>query len=81
MTQEDAATTILSLITDVLQEHSEILVNHQKHLVRLSSEVAAIKNSMKYLKAANSLNSSDPEFLTAVSGRLKAISSTLDNKL
>jgi len=77
---QDDATTILSLITDTLEEHSKILVNHQKHLERLSTEVAVISNRVKDLEAAGSLDSNDAEFLAAVSERLKDISTTLDAK-
>ncbi len=79
MNQDDAATTVLSQIADALEEHSKILVNHQKHLERLSTEVA-VSNRVKDLEAAGSLDSNDAEFLAAVSERLKAISTTLDAK-
>ena len=80
MNQDDAATTVLSQIADALEEHSKILVNHQKHLERLSTEVAVISNRVKDLEAAGSLDSNDAEFLAAVSERLKDISTTLDAK-
>jgi uncharacterized coiled-coil protein SlyX len=77
---QDYATTILSKITDALEEHSKILVNHQKHLEQLSTEVAVISNRVKDLEAAGSLDSNDAEFLVAMSERLKAISTILDAK-
>jgi uncharacterized coiled-coil protein SlyX len=81
MNQYCVTTTILSEITDALEEHSKILVNHQKDLERLSSDVAVIRNRVKDLEAAGSLDSNDAEFLVAVSERLKAISTTLDKKI
>lgn len=78
MNQDDAATTILNQIADALEKHNKILANHQKHLERLSTEVAVISNRVKDLEAAGSLDSNDAKFLAAVSGRLKAISTTLD---
>jgi len=80
MNQDDAATTVLSQITDVLEEHNKILVNYQRHLERLSTEVAVISHRVKDLEAAGSLDSNDAEFVAFVSERLKAISTTLDAK-
>jgi hypothetical protein len=78
---QDDATTILSQITDALEKHSKILVNHQKHLERLSTEVAVISNRVKDLAAAGSIDSNDAEFLVAVSKRLKGISTTLEKTI
>ncbi len=80
MNQDAAATTVFSQIADALEAHCKILENHQKHLERLSTEVAAISNSVKDLKAADSLDSNDAKFLVAMSERLKAISTTLAAK-
>jgi uncharacterized coiled-coil protein SlyX len=84
---EDVATTILSQITDALEEHNKILLahrtyieRHQKHLERLSGEVAEITNKVKDLEAAESLDSSDAKFIAGVSARLKAISNAIDAK-
>ena len=55
-------------------------MNHQKHLERLSTEVAVISNKVKDLEVAGSLDSNDTDFLRDVSGRLKAISTTLGAK-
>lgn len=83
---EDVATTVLSQIADALEEHNKIfaahrtyLERHQKHLERLSGEVAEIKNKVKDLEAAGSVSSSD-ELLASVSVRLKAISNAVDAK-
>jgi uncharacterized coiled-coil protein SlyX len=81
MNQDCTTTTIFSKITDALEEHSKILVNHQKHLERLSTEVAVISNRVKDLAAAGSIDSNDAEFLVAVSERLKGISTTLEKKI
>jgi hypothetical protein len=79
--QDDAATTVLTQITDALEVHSKSLVNHQRHLERLSTEVAVISNRVKDLEAAaGSLDSNDAKFLAGVSKRLKTISTTLDAK-
>jgi uncharacterized coiled-coil protein SlyX len=77
---EDVATTILSQITNALEEHNKILAAHRKHLERLSGEVAGIKNKVKDLEAAGSLDSSDAKFIEGVSARLKAISNAIDAK-
>ena len=76
--QDDAATTVLTQITDALEVHSKSLVNHQRHLERLSREVAIISNRLKDFEIAGSSNSNDAKFLADVSERLKAISTTLD---
>ena len=81
MNDADAATTILTEIADALEEHNKILEAHQKHLERLSGEVAGLNNKVKEVEAANSLDSSDAKFLASVSARLKTISSTLKDKL
>jgi len=78
MTQDNAATTVLSLITNAIEEHNKTLVNHQRHLERLSREVAIISNRLKDFEIAGSSNSNDAKFLADVSERLKAISTTLD---
>jgi hypothetical protein len=77
MSQDDELTTVLNLITEALGEHNQILVNHQKHLVRLSTEVAVISNTVKDLKAAGSLDSNNAEFFASMNTRLAAISSAI----
>jgi cell division protein FtsB len=74
MKDDDAATIILDQIADTLEEHNRVLANHQKHLERLSREVAELNSRVKDLEAAGSLDSSDAKFLAGVSSRLKAIS-------
>jgi len=81
MNDDDVTTTVLTQIADTLEEHNKILAAHQKHLERLSGEVAGLNNKVKEVEAANSLDSSDAKFLASVSARLKAISSTLKDKL
>jgi uncharacterized coiled-coil protein SlyX len=81
MNDDDVTTTILTQIADTLDEHNKILAAQQKHLERLSGEVAELKNKVKEVETANSLNSSDEKFLASVSARLKAISSTVKDKL
>jgi uncharacterized coiled-coil protein SlyX len=81
MTDDDEVTTILTQIADALEEHNKILAAHQKHLERLSREVAILNDRVKQIEVANSLNPSDAKFLASVSARLKAISSTLEDKL
>jgi len=78
MNQDDAVATTLSKITDELERLSKISVNHQKHLERLSSDVAAICNRVKNLETGNATNLSDTKFLASVTERLKAISNSLD---
>ena len=80
MNDADAATTILTEIADALEEHNKILEAHQKHLERLSGEVAGIKKKVEDLEAAGSLDSSDVKFIAGISAPLKTISSTLDAK-
>jgi len=77
---EDVTTTVLAQIADALELHNKILADHQKHLQRLSGEVAGIKKKVEDLEVAGSLDSSDAKFIAGVSARLKAISSTLDAK-
>jgi len=74
---DDVTTTVLTQIADTLEEHNKILAAHQKHLERLSGEVAGLNHKVKEVEAANTLDSSDAKFLASVSARLKAISSTL----
>ena len=81
MNDDDVTTTVLTQIADTLEEHNKIFAAHQKHLERLSGEVAELKNKVEEVEAANSLDSSDAQFLVSVSARLKAISSTLKDKL
>jgi hypothetical protein len=80
MQDDDVTTTILSQIADALEEHTKILATHQKHLERLSGEVAGIKKKVEDLEAAGSLDSSDVKFIAGISAPLKTISSTLDAK-
>ena len=68
-------------ITDTLEEHNKILAAHQKHLERLSRDVAILNNKVKEVEVANSLDSSDAKFLASLSARLKTISSTVKDKL
>jgi uncharacterized coiled-coil protein SlyX len=76
----DESVTVLTQITDVLEEHNKIFAAHQKHLERLSGEVAELNRKVKEVEGANSLDSSDTQFLANVSARLKAISSTIKDK-
>jgi uncharacterized coiled-coil protein SlyX len=78
---DDEATTILTQIADTLEEHNKILATHQKHLERLSGEVAGLNNKLKEVEAANCLDSNDKKFLASVSARLKAISATIKDKV
>jgi uncharacterized coiled-coil protein SlyX len=80
MNQDDAATTVLRLITDAIEENNKKLVNHQNHLERLSTEIALIRNRGKDLERARFLASNATDLLRAVCERLKAISTTLDAK-
>ncbi len=81
MNDDDETITILTQIADTLEAHNTILAAQQKHLERLSREVAELKNKAKEVQTANSLNSRDAKFLASVSGRLKAISSTLKDQM
>ena len=80
MNDDDVTTTILTQIADALEEHNKILEAHQKHLERLSGEVAGLNNKVKEVEAANSLDSSDAKFLISLSDRLKAISNALNTE-
>lgn len=80
MNDDDLDTTILTQICDTLEQHNKILGANQKHLVRLSGEVAELKGIVKELMAANSLDSSDAKFLISLSDRLKAISNALNTE-
>jgi uncharacterized coiled-coil protein SlyX len=77
---EDEATTVLTQIADTLEAHNKILATHQKHLERLSGEVAGLNSKLKEVEAANGLDSNDKKFLASVSARLKAISATIKDK-
>jgi uncharacterized coiled-coil protein SlyX len=78
---DDVVTTLLTQIADILEEHNKILADHKKHLERLFEEVAKLNNKVKEIEAANSLDSSDAKFVASVSARLKAVSSTIKDKL
>jgi uncharacterized coiled-coil protein SlyX len=78
---DDVTTTVLTQITDTLEEYNKILAAQQKHLERLSEEVAELKNKVKEVETANSLNSSNEKFLASITERLKVISSTVKGQL
>jgi uncharacterized coiled-coil protein SlyX len=81
MNDDDVTTTVLTQITDTLEEYNKILAAQQKHLERLSEEVAELKNKVKEVETANSLNSSNEKFLASITERLKVISSTVKGQL
>jgi uncharacterized coiled-coil protein SlyX len=81
MNDDDVTTTVLTQIADTLEEYNKILAAQQKHLERLSEEVAELKNKVKEVETANSLNSSNEKFLASITERLKVISSTVKGQL
>ena len=74
---DDMPTTFLTQITEVLEKHTKILAEHRKYLERLFEEVTAVKRKVESLEE-KPLDSSDVEFLKAVSTRLQAISTSID---
>ena len=78
---DDVVTTLLTQIADILETYTKILADHKKSFERLFEEVAELNNKVKEIEAVNSLDSSDAEFVASVSARLKAISSTLKDKV
>jgi hypothetical protein len=65
--------TVLTQVADVLEVHNKILADHRKSIELLIKENAELKKRLGKLEAANSLDSSDVEFLAGVAARLAAL--------
>ena len=78
---DDMPVTVLTKIADALELHNKILADHRKSIQLLVQENAELKKRLGILEAADSLDSSDVEFLAGIATRLTAISTTLDKKV
>ena len=72
--------TILTNVVAVLEEHTKVLLYHRQVFEQLFTETAELKRRLDELQSADSLDSSDVNFIADVSARLKAISNTLEQK-
>jgi hypothetical protein len=79
--ETDTPETILTNVVAVLEEHTRILQQQQQALEQLFGETAEIKQRLDKLESADSLDSDDAKFLKDVTVRLKAISTTIKEKL
>jgi len=77
---DDMPVTVLTQITDALEQHNKILADHRTSIEQLIKENAELKKRLAKLEAADSLSSSDEKFLVDISTRLAAISSAIDAK-
>jgi len=78
---DDTPETILTNVVAVLEENIKILQHHRSALEQLSRETAEIKQRLDKLESTDSLNSDDAKFLKDITVRLKAISTTINEKL
>jgi len=78
---DDTPETILTNVVAVLEEHTKILQHQRQALEQLLRETAEIKQRLDNLESADSLNSDDTKFIKDVAVRLKAISTTLEEKV
>ena len=78
---DDMPVTVLTQVTEALELHSKTLADHRKFIELLMKENAELKKRLGILEAADSLDSSDVEFLAGIATRLTAISTTLDKKV
>lgn len=76
----DYPVTVLTQITDLLEQHNKIFADHRNSIEQLIQENVELKKRLAKLEAADSLHSSDAKFLGGITTRLKAISTTLDAK-
>jgi hypothetical protein len=70
---EDMSVTVLTKITDALELQAKMLADHKKCIELLIQENEELKKRVGNLEAADSINSSDVEFLAGITARLKAI--------
>jgi hypothetical protein len=78
---DDAPETILTNVVAVLEEHNRIFQQHRQTLEQLVGDTAEIKQRLDKLESSDSLNPNDAKFLKDITGRLKSISATINEKL
>jgi uncharacterized alpha-E superfamily protein len=76
---DNAPETILTTVTDILEEQSKILQAHRQAIELLLGETKKIKQRLDKLELADSLDSSDAKFLKDVITRLEDISKVIAN--
>jgi DNA repair ATPase RecN len=77
---DDAPETLLTQVTEILEEHSKILQNYRQAFEQIFEDTKKIKERLDKLESTDSLDSDDAKFLRDMTTRLKAISSRLQEK-
>jgi len=79
MNDDDMSVTVLAQIANALELQNKILEDHKKFIEQLFQQNAKLQKRLESLEAADSLDSSDVEFLAGIAARLATIKKNVNN--